>query len=551
MKNKFLKLMTVSLALSSCLLVNSCKGKESSYVDNSYKTGDNNSIAKILGDLSKDNDTIESKENSYKNATQFTNSTNINGTYFTSIVNERNYIYRFTDGAKVCDVTDSYAYGSVENYYAVYNRVTTDKQVTLKNENKVDVYKTTIYGHIYDTNSKSYDFDVTYYSATTDTSSDELMKAPSITLEDDEVTITQGSAYLSLTTDFSKEENKITVTPNITNEVIYEEEEEIDSDKLYKYNGYTYVKEINEYIKYVQVNNNVIVYHKDESGNDLTSISVNQNAYQFGTSFIWQEDITIAEKNEETSFTYYDASGNKHLLKTYCSKLDGSMDATEIETKFKFNGEIAENMNYLVLNGYDIKDNKVLDSKLRNYFIDSNADLIYKTSINDSYSNVVKISDNLYKIGNNLFDANLNFVDSVTESKYEDAFISSTAVYDINGNVIAKGSYSEKYGALYDNINEKYYGIVDNKLVEYSGKYYGENTWYNLDIIVSTVKEGVYKYQIKSLDGSISNIVYASTDSLTFSYAANGTTTLVRGNNSTIYSDAELSNSLAFILFTC
>ena len=543
MKNKFIKIMTAFVAISSCVLVVSCKDKKSKSVDNSYKIGSNKTISKVLDELSEQNDEYEVINNVAKTSTQYSNTKNINSFYF-ELDNESNkYIYRYTDNTKVCDVTNVLNYGNI-NDYSVYTRVDSGSKYT-EGTSSYTILKNTIYGHIVNDDEK-YDFELTYYSCSY---GETYYYSPTISFNKYEITISDGNGYVSTTTNLSKKENEIKITPTKTNHVVTGDiEEDIDYEKVYKYNGYTYVEEMNQYVKYVESGDYLILYHKDEKGKDLTSVSINENAYFNGSTFIWQEDTIIAEKNEESDFTYYDASGNKHLLKTYCTTLDGKKDATEIKTKFKFASQVAESENYLVLTGYEIDGNKLLDNKARTYFLNNSSDILYKTLINEDYSKVVKVNDDVYSINNKLFDSKLNYIDSAAYTSYQNAFISSTAIYDLNGNVITTGSYTTKRYAIYDNINDKCFGLVNNNLVEYSGKYFEANTFYNLDIIVTKSGDN-YRYDVKSLAGNISTTFYSSNENLTFNFTRCDTSLKLYAN-STLYSDSELTTSLNFVLFT-
>ena len=57
---KIFKLMCVSIALCGCVALNSCKDNKS-YVDNSYKVGDNKTMSKILEEFSSKNYKVNQK----------------------------------------------------------------------------------------------------------------------------------------------------------------------------------------------------------------------------------------------------------------------------------------------------------------------------------------------------------------------------------------------------------------------------------------------------------------------------------------------------------
>ncbi len=540
MKNKIIKMMTAFVAASSCLLAVSCKDKKSSYEDNSYKSGSNKTIAKVLEDLSKENDQYETNDNLAKSVTVYTTSLkNINNYYYEIEKSPSIYLCRFTDSKQLCEVTNSYSYGKV-NDYSVYNRVNTGNKCTI-DSTEYSIYKTTIYGHVVNDIEK-YDFEVSYYSLAGS-------RAPTYSIKDDKITINQGIFVISTTTDFTKKDSEITLTFTKENLVkTGEDEEDIDYEKAYKYNGYTYAEELNQYIKITSSGDYKIVYHKDEKGKDLKTFSINQNAYFNYSTFVWQEDIILGEKNDETDFTYYDESGNKHLLKTYCSTLDGKKDAVEIKTEFKFDSEVAVSENYLVLTGQTINSNKVLSNRTRTYFLDNDADVVYKTLINEDYSNVVKVSDKVYNVNGKLFDSKLNYLDSVSYQSVQNAFTSSTALYDLTGNVIATGSYSMKNGAIYDNVNEKYYSLINNNLVEYSGKYYANNTYYNLDITVTNLG-ALYRYDFKSLDGTTSATIYSEKENVTFNYSKCDTVLKVT-SGTVLYDDTSKTTKLSMLVFS-
>ena len=339
--------------------------------------------------------------------------------------------------------------------------------------------------------------------------------------------------------------SRIQLSKEITN-LNSEDKEDVDYDKIYKYAGYTYDEDINQYTKVVNYDNYNIVYHKDEKGKDLPTITYNKKAWTNKTLYIWQEDTIIAEKND-TDFTYFDGNGQKHLVKTYYSNLADGTSFKEIETEIIFTTYKGLSNNYFALQGYEVDDEEILNNNLKTYFLNNSGKVVYTTTLNLDYSKTIKVSDNTYLIGNMLFDSSLNYIDTAEYSDVLNAFVASNAVYDIAGNVIASADeYSIKNNAIYSTKNDKYYSVVDQKLVEFKGDYLDNNLRYNLDIKVTELDD-MYMYVINSMDGRVSTTFYAE-DKLTFSF--NEYSSFVRLTaNKTINADLAKENKIGFILF--
>lgn len=561
---KIIKLMSISLALCGCVALNSCKDSNSNYIDSSYNEGDNKTMSKILEEISASNSSIDEESkfkgfeyNKFNSVKQYSNSNVIlNDAAFKETTTDGVSYFKFSDlneidvtGAEVVTKTDDYG-----NSY-VYTIKKTDKTfdgsvyVNYQQVTNAPIYKCTLYGHI--TNDGIFDFVVDFYTTNNSKSYIETICYINQTLY---IGAINYNSYMSFNENMNENNSSFRQLSKPKKELVTidaDDEDDIDYEKMYKYAGYTYDEDINQYIKVVNSGNYNIVYHKNEKGKDLSEVVYHKNAYTNKTVYIWQEDVIIAEKSK-AKYTYFDGDGEKHLVKTYYSNLADGTSCKEIETEIVFNDCKALTDNYLVLTGYEVDDDEeILDNKLRTYFLKNSGKVVYRTILNLDYSQTIKLKDNVYMIGDDLYDGNLNYIDTVSYSSGLNAFVSTLddvkTIYDIAGNAIATGSYSVVNGAIYDDVNKKYYSLLDNKLVEYSGTYYGDNTYYNLDI--SVTKSGdVYKYDVKSLDGKVSTTFYSENSNLSFSYTKY--TSRVRLTaNSTIYADQAKENKLGFILF--
>ena len=520
MKNKFLKLMTVSLALSSCALLNSCKNNQTTtYVDNSYKSGDNNTMSTMLEEMSSNNKNYE------KEYLQSTSQ------------------YLKSDGITLVKTNDGFG----DDF--IYNREATTNS---------SIYKYTVYGHV--TTEGNFYFKVVYYSNRCDSQDIKYYNYNHYLRIDPypESAYVDEGYRVSFNEDMSDASDRITISKNDllkTVETTKEDSEEdtVDNETLYKYAGYTYDKDLKQYVKKIGYNGYAIVYHLDENGNELPTITYNQKAFANKTLFIWQEDTIIAEKSD-ASFTYYASDGKKHLVKTYYSNMADGTDSKEIETKFVFSTYKGYSENYIGICGYQVNDNKILDTNLKTYFYNNNAEIVYTTLFNLNYTSTVKLSDNVYKIDNCLYDNNLNYIDTVTYSSTLNALISEsyTTIYDLSGNVVSNGKlFTTKNSVLYREDEEKYYTVYNSKLVEISGDYFDTNLQYGLQISVNKVDD-VYKYVITSVDGKINTNFYSKNEKLTFTYdtySFNGKSSLRLLTNSSIYSDQSLEKEISILLF--
>ena len=551
---KIFKLMCVSIALCGCVALNSCKDNKS-YVDNSYKVGDNKTMSKILEEFSSKNykaneNQLESADfREFSSVKQYSNCEVVNGASYKKTTSDGVNYYKFSDLMNI-DTTDAnfgYTSDSYGNSYAFVTKETDKKyngSITIDYYyvSNPTIYKTTIYGHII--NNGVFDFELDLYSTNS------YVNASNIKIYYVNKTLyieNSGLTYHVMSFDENmSSSSRIQLSKEITN-LNSEDKEDVDYDKIYKYAGYTYDEDINQYTKVVNYDNYNIVYHKDEKGKDLPTITYNKKAWTNKTLYIWQEDTIIAEKND-TDFTYFDGNGQKHLVKTYYSNLADGTSFKEIETKIIFTTYKGLSNNYFALQGYEVDDDeKILNNNLKTYFLNNSGKVVYTTTLNLDYSKTIKVSDNTYLIGNMLFDSSLNYIDTAEYSDVLNAFVASNAVYDIAGNVIASADeYSIKNNAIYSTKNDKYYSVVDQKLVEFKGDYLDNNLRYNLDIKVTELDD-MYMYVINSMDGRVSTTFYAE-DKLTFSF--NEYSSFVRLTaNKTIYADLAKENKIGFILF--
>ena len=550
---KIFKLMCVSIALCGCVALNSCKDNKS-YVDNSYKVGDNKTMSKILEEFSSKNykaneNQLESADfREFSSVKQYSNCEVVNGASYKKTTSDGVNYYKFSDLMNI-DTTDAnfgYTSDSYGNSYAFVTKETDKKyngSITIDYYyvSNPTIYKTTIYGHII--NNGVFDFELDLYSTNS------YVNASNIKIYYVNKTLyieNSGLTYHVMSFDENmSSSSRIQLSKEITN-LNSEDKEDVDYDKIYKYAGYTYDEDINQYTKVVNYDNYNIVYHKDEKGKDLPAITYNEKAWTNKTLYIWQEDTIIAEKND-TDFTYFDGNGQKHLVKTYYSNLADGTSFKEIETEIIFTTYKGLSNNYFALQGYEVDDEEILNNNLKTYFLNNSGKVVYTTTLNLDYSKTIKVSDNTYLIGNMLFDSSLNYIDTAEYSDVLNAFVASNAVYDIAGNVIASADeYSIKNNAIYSTKNDKYYSVVDQKLVEFKGDYLDNNLRYNLDIKVTELDD-MYMYVINSMDGRVSTTFYAE-DKLTFSF--NEYSSFVRLTaNKTIYADLAKENKIGFILF--
>ncbi len=551
---KIFKLMCVSIALCGCVALNSCKDNKS-YVDNSYKVGDNKTMSKILEEFSSKNykaneNQLESADfREFSSVKQYSNYEVVNGAAYKQTTSDGVNYYKFSDLMNI-DTTDAnfgYTSDSYGNSYAFVTKETDKKyngSITIDYYyvSNPTIYKTTIYGHII--NNGVFDFELDLYSTNS------YVNASNIKIYYVNKTLyieNSGLTYHVMSFDENmSSSSRIQLSKEITN-LNSEDKEDVDYDKIYKYAGYTYDEDINQYTKVVNYDNYNIVYHKDEKGKDLPAITYNKKAWTNKTLYIWQEDTIIAEKND-TDFTYFDGNGQKHLVKTYYSNLADGTSFKEIETEIIFTTYKGLSNNYFALQGYEVDDDEeILNNNLKTYFLNNSGKVVYTTTLNLDYSKTIKVSDNTYLIGNMLFDSSLNYIDTAEYSDVLNAFVASNAVYDIAGNVIASADeYSIKNNAIYSTKNDKYYSVVDQKLVEFKGDYLDNNLRYNLDIKVTELDD-MYMYVINSMDGRVSTTFYAE-DKLTFSF--NEYSSFVRLTaNKTIYADLAKENKIGFILF--
>ena len=551
---KIFKLMCVSIALCGCVALNSCKDNKS-YVDNSYKVGDNKTMSKILEEFSSKNykaneNQLESADfREFSSVKQYSNYEVVNGAAYKQTTSDGVNYYKFSDLMNI-DTTDANFGSTTDSYGNSYAFVTKETDKKYNGSITIDyyyvsnptIYKTTIYGHII--NNGVFDFELDLYSTNSNVNASNIkMFYVNKTLYIEN----SGLTYHVMSFDENmSSSSRIQLSKEITN-LNSEDEEDIDYDKIYKYAGYTYDEDINQYTKVVNYDNYNIVYHKDEKGKDLPTITYNKKAWTNKTLYIWQEDTIIAEKND-TDFTYFDGNGQKHLVKTYYSNLADGTSFKEIETKIIFTTYKGLSNNYFALQGYEVDDDEeILNNNLKTYFLNNSGKVVYTTTLNLDYSKTIKVSDNTYLIGNMLFDSSLNYIDTAEYSDVLNAFVASNAVYDIAGNVIASADeYSIKNNAIYSTKNDKYYSVVDQKLVEFKGDYLDNNLRYNLDIKVTELDD-MYMYVINSMDGRVSTTFYAE-DKLTFSF--NEYSSFVRLTaNKTIYADYAKENKIGFILF--
>ena len=551
---KIFKLMCVSIALCGCVALNSCKDNKS-YVDNSYKVGDNKTMSKILEEFSSKNykaneNQLESADfREFSSVKQYSNYEVVNGAAYKQTTSDGVNYYKFSDLMNI-DTTDAnfgYTSDSYGNSYAFVTKETDKKyngSITIDYYyvSNPTIYKTTIYGHII--NNGVFDFELDLYSTNSNVNASNIKiyyVNKTLYIEN------SGLTYHVMSFDENmSSSSRIQLSKEITN-LDSEDKEDVDYDKIYKYAGYTYDEDINQYTKVVNYDNYNIVYHKDEKGKDLPAITYNKKAWTNKTLYIWQEDTIIAEKND-TDFTYFDGNGQKHLVKTYYSNLADGTNFKEIETKIIFTTYKGLSNNYFALQGYEVDDDEeILNNNLKTYFLNNSGKVVYTTTLNLDYSKTIKVSDNTYLIGNMLFDSSLNYIDTAEYSDVLNAFVASNAVYDIAGNVIASADeYSIKNNAIYSTKNDKYYSVVDQKLVEFKGDYLDNNLRYNLDIKVTELDD-MYMYVINSMDGRVSTTFYAE-DKLTFSF--NEYSSFVRLTaNKTIYADLAKENKIGFILF--
>ena len=551
---KIFKLMCVSIALCGCVALNSCKDNKS-YVDNSYKVGDNKTMSKILEEFSSKNykvneNQLESADfREFSSVKQYSNYEVVNGASYKKTTSDGVNYYKFSDLMNI-DTTDAnfgYTSDSYGNSYAFVTKETDKKyngSITIDYYyvSNPTIYKTTIYGHII--NNGVFDFELDLYSTNS------YVNASNIKIYYVNKTLyieNSGLTYHVMSFDENmSSSSRIQLSKEITN-LNSEDKEDVDYDKIYKYAGYTYDEDINQYTKVVNYDNYNIVYHKDEKGKDLPAITYNKKAWTNKTLYIWQEDTIIAEKND-TDFTYFDGNGQKHLVKTYYSNLADGTSFKEIETEIIFTTYKGLSNNYFALQGYEVDDDEeILNNNLKTYFLNNSGKVVYTTTLNLDYSKTIKVSDNTYLIENMLFDSSLNYIDTAEYSDVLNAFVASNAVYDIAGNVIASADeYSIKNNAIYSTKNDKYYSVVDQKLVEFKGDYLDNNLRYNLDIKVTELDD-MYMYVINSMDGRVSTTFYAE-DKLTFSF--NEYSSFVRLTaNKTIYADLAKENKIGFILF--
>ena len=550
---KIFKLMCVSIALCGCVALNSCKDNKS-YVDNSYKVGDNKTMSKILEEFSSKNykaneNQLESADfREFSSVKQYSNCEVVNGASYKKTTSDGVNYYKFSDLMNI-DTTDAnfgYTSDSYGNSYAFVTKETDKKyngSITIDYYyvSNPTIYKTTIYGHII--NNGVFDFELDLYSTNS------YVNASNIKIYYVNKTLyieNSGLTYHVMSFDENmSSSSRIQLSKEITN-LNSEDKEDVDYDKIYKYAGYTYDEDINQYTKVVNYDNYNIVYHKDEKGKDLPAITYNEKAWTNKTLYIWQEDTIIAEKND-TDFTYFDGNGQKHLVKTYYSNLADGTNFKEVETEIIFTTYKGLSNNYFALQGYEVDDEEILNNNLKTYFLNNSGKVVYTTTLNLDYSKTIKVSDNTYLIGNMLFDSSLNYIDTAEYSDVLNAFVASNAVYDIAGNVIASADeYSIKNNAIYSTKNDKYYSVVDQKLVEFKGDYLDNNLRYNLDIKVTELDD-MYMYVINSMDGRVSTTFYAE-DKLTFSF--NEYSSFVRLTaNKTIYADLAKENKIGFILF--
>lgn len=550
---KIFKLMCVSIALCGCVALNSCKDNKS-YVDNSYKVGDNKTMSKILEEFSSKNykvneNQLESADfREFSSVKQYSNYEVVNGASYKKTTSDGVNYYKFSDLMNI-DTTDAnfgYTSDSYGNSYAFVTKETDKKyngSITIDYYyvSNPTIYKTTIYGHII--NNGVFDFELDLYSTNSNVNASNIKiyyVNKTLYIEN------SGLTYHVMSFDENmSSSSRIQLSKEITN-LNSEDKEDVDYDKIYKYAGYTYDEDINQYTKVVNYDNYNIVYHKDEKGKDLPTITYNKKAWTNKTLYIWQEDTIIAEKND-TDFTYFDGNGQKHLVKTYYSNLADGTSFKEIETEIIFTTYKGLSNNYFALQGYEVDDEEILNNNLKTYFLNNSGKVVYTTTLNLDYSKTIKVSDNTYLIGNMLFDSSLNYIDTAEYSDVLNAFVASNAVYDIAGNVIASADeYSIKNNAIYSTKNDKYYSVVDQKLVEFKGDYLDNNLRYNLDIKVTELDD-MYMYVINSMDGRVSTTFYAE-DKLTFSF--NEYSSFVRLTaNKTIYADLAKENKIGFILF--
>ena len=551
---KIFKLMCVSIALCGCVALNSCKDNKS-YVDNSYKVGDNKTMSKILEEFSSKNykvneNQLESADfREFSSVKQYSNYEVVNGASYKKTTSDGVNYYKFSDLMNI-DTTDAnfgYTSDSYGNSYAFVTKETDKKyngSITIDYYyvSNPTIYKTTIYGHII--NNGVFDFELDLYSTNSNVNASNIKiyyVNKTLYIEN------SGLTYHVMSFDENmSSSSRIQLSKEITN-LNSEDKEDVDYDKIYKYAGYTYDEDINQYTKVVNYDNYNIVYHKDEKGKDLPAITYNEKAWTNKTLYIWQEDTIIAEKND-TDFTYFDGNGQKHLVKTYYSNLADGTSFKEIETKIIFTTYKGLSNNYFALQGYEVDDDEeILNNNLKTYFLNNSGKVVYTTTLNLDYSKTIKVSDNTYLIGNMLFDSSLNYIDTAEYSDVLNAFVASNAVYDIAGNVIASADeYSIKNNAIYSTKNDKYYSVVGQKLVEFKGDYLDNNLRYNLDIKVTELDD-MYMYVINSMDGRVSTTFYAE-DKLTFSF--NEYSSFVRLTaNKTIYADLAKENKIGFILF--
>ena len=551
---KIFKLMCVSIALCGCVALNSCKDNKS-YVDNSYKVGDNKTMSKILEEFSSKNykvneNQLESADfREFSSVKQYSNYEVVNGASYKKTTSDGVNYYKFSDLMNI-DTTDAnfgYTSDSYGNSYAFVTKETDKKyngSITIDYYyvSNPTIYKTTIYGHII--NNGVFDFELDLYSTNSNVNASNIKiyyVNKTLYIEN------SGLTYHVMSFDENmSSSSRIQLSKEITN-LNSEDKEDVDYDKIYKYAGYTYDEDINQYTKVVNYDNYNIVYHKDEKGKDLPTITYNKKAWTNKTLYIWQEDTIIAEKND-TDFTYFDGNGQKHLVKTYYSNLADGTSFKEIETEIIFTTYKGLSNNYFALQGYEVDDDEeILNNNLKTYFLNNSGKVVYTTTLNLDYSKTIKVSDNTYLIGNMLFDSSLNYIDTAEYSDVLNAFVASNAVYDIAGNVIASADeYSIKNNAIYSTKNDKYYSVVDQKLVEFKGDYLDNNLRYNLDIKVTELDD-MYMYVINSMDGRVSTTFYAE-DKLTFSF--NEYSSFVRLTaNKTIYADLAKENKIGFILF--
>ncbi len=553
---KILKLMCVSVALCGCVALNSCKDNKSSYVDNSYKVGDNKTMSKILEEISSKNykaneNQLESADfREFSSVKQYSNYEVVNGASYKQTTSDGVNYYKFSDLMNI-DTTDANFGSTTDTYGNSYALVTkaTDKKyngsiiVDFHYVSNPTIYKTTIYGHI--VSDGVFDFELDFYSTNSNVNSSSIKMF--YANKNIYIDIPSSLDHVMSFDENMSSSSRMQISKEITNTNSEDEDEDVDYDKIYKYAGYTYDEDTKQYTKLVNYGDYNIVYHKNEKGKDLPAITYNKKAWTNKTLYIWQEDTIIAEKND-TDFTYFDGNGQKHLVKTYYSNLADGTSFKEIETEIIFTTYKGLSDNYFALQGYEVDDDEeILNKNLKTYFLNNSGKVVYTTSLNLDYSKTIKVSDNTYLIGNMLFDSSLNYIDSVTYSNVLNAFVASNTVYDIAGNVIASADeYSIKNNAIYSTRNDKYYSIIDQKLVEFKGDYLDNNLRYNLDITV-TESNDIYKYVINSMDGKVSTTFYAE-DELTFSFDEYSSFVRLTANK-TIYADQAKENKIGFILF--